>query len=352
MQYMIGSYTLGMLLMRMGLGPIQEKLGLRRAFWLMGGIGALGMILCGSAESYPMLIFSRMVHGAGMGALFILAVLVFPRFSSRKAIGYNLGFISFNVGLVIGPLIAAFLVTQLQMTWRELFYLSAAAQIAILPIFIKAPNEKTESPPSGSNSFLVVLSSPVIVLNMLWGTAATVQYLTYISQIPHAIEQTMGYSNHVLSLVLCLSSLSSIIFGLGWNLVLAKVNNKTTGRLAFALSCCLAIYSVYMLIAIPVLTFSSLLVFMLFQNMISALVLPFSLGQATAAMSDREGTIISLASVFRSLFTTLSTTACAIWISESSFSLHIIFIVTSIAVVLPGALLRIRSKSVTQPMEN
>jgi hypothetical protein len=98
-------------------------------------------------------------------------------------------------------------------------------------------------------------------------------------------------------------------------------------------------------------TLSSLVVFILLQNLTASLVLPLSLSRAIEAMEDEETEIIGFASVVRSLFTYLSTIACAFLIEESSRFLYTVFLITSFFSFLPAFFL-INSKKTQKNITN
>lgn len=344
MQYIIGGYTTGALIIRLILCPFSHRIGIRNTFLLMGSVGLSGQLLCGFALSYPWLIAGRIIHGAGTGALFILSMMLFPRFSSQRVIGYNTGFISFNSGLVIGPLIAAFFLESFQLSWRHLFFLTAGAQALLLPCFLAFPYDSQEEAASPLQSYKNIFSSHPVIYNMLWSTATVVQYLSYISQVPHLVIHILGAPPYILSSILLLSSSCSIAFGLGWNYVLKWLSSSRVFTLAFLLNGILFLFSLYLFSSNNSVSFIHLITFIVLQNLTASLVLPFSLAEATRSMPSEEMSIISLASVLRSFFTALLTTLFAICMSSSPNSIGTIFFITSLLSFIPSLMICLDKK--------
>lgn len=341
MQYLIGSYTLGTLLIRLVLGTLRNQFGLRNTMIFMGILGASGHCLAIFSGNLFSLLVSRVVQGVGLGGQFILAMTILPKLTKQRFRGYNIGFISFNAGLVTGPLMAAFLLERLGIHWRGLFSLSAFAQCALLPFFFSLKKEKAREKKPFFQSYQAILSSPRVVFNVLWGVFTVVQYLTYLSQIPHAITNTLGLSSRALSLVLFLSSISSIVFGLLWNRALKSMALPSAGYLALLLNGSLLVFSAILLVGPTSLSLFGVLSFIFLQNLTASLVLPLSLSQATGLLESEQTEIISFSSILRSFFTFLSTTICALLLTE--FSLYFVFLITSVFSFLPAALL-FRSK--------
>ena len=347
MHYLIGGYTLGALIIRIILGPLYHFLGLRVTIFLMGSIGIGGQLLCGMATHFSMLIICRVIHGIGLGGIFTLLIALFPQFTKTRIIGYNAGFITFNVGVILGPLIAAFLLESWEISWRTLFYLSASLQICVLPLFLIFNFKETQTKQSVFKTYRTLLFSPAIMLNILWGGLNIVQYLTYLSQIPHAVIATMGYSSSILSIVLLLSSLSSIVFGIAWNKILQSSWASLIPRMAFILNGSLLLLSYVLFKSMSSMTLLSLMSFILLQNLTASLVLPLSLSQATEAMTEGETEIINFASILRSFLTYVSTTACAFFIEETPLSLYTLFFITSLMSFTPAFLLYYLKKDCT-----
>lgn len=115
-------------------GWLGEKVGRQRFLLACVGIFTLASLLCGLSNSLGMLIFARVLQGAGGGAMQPIAQAVllesFPKDKQGMALGmYGLGVV---VAPVLGPVIGGWLTDNY--SWRWIFFINLP--VGILSLFL------------------------------------------------------------------------------------------------------------------------------------------------------------------------------------------------------------------------
>ena len=105
-------------------GWCADRFGGRRVFVVALGLFTTGSVLCGVADSFPMLVAMRVLQGLG-GAMMtpvgrLILLRSFPRADLVRAMTYAT--LPAIIGPVIGPLLGGYLTTSL--SWRWIFYVN------------------------------------------------------------------------------------------------------------------------------------------------------------------------------------------------------------------------------------
>ncbi len=105
-------------------GWFADRFGARRVFIAALALFTAGSALCGMAQTFPMLVATRVLHGLG-GAMMtpvgrLILLRSFPRNQLVRAMTYMT--LPAIVGPVIGPVLGGYLTTYL--SWRWIFYVN------------------------------------------------------------------------------------------------------------------------------------------------------------------------------------------------------------------------------------
>jgi len=124
MKSVLSSYTLSVAVFIPVSGWVADRFGTRRVFSAAIGIFTLGSLLCGLSQSIHVLVFCRILQGAG-GAMMVpvgrlTMVRTFPRSELVRAMAYVA--IPSLVGPMLGPLAGGVIVKWLH--WRLIFLLN------------------------------------------------------------------------------------------------------------------------------------------------------------------------------------------------------------------------------------
>ncbi len=117
-----------------------DKLGTKRFYIISLAAFTLGSALCGLAWSLPVLIFFRVLQGAGGAALFPLSItMLFREFPPQeRGIASGVFGIPALLAPAIGPTFGGYLVTYIG--WQAIFYINVPigiAAIILVTIFIR-----------------------------------------------------------------------------------------------------------------------------------------------------------------------------------------------------------------------
>jgi EmrB/QacA subfamily drug resistance transporter len=121
----------------------------------------VGSLLAGFSHDVGLLIFSRVVQGAGAGGLTALAQVVMAAIIPPRRLGKYAGIFGavFAVGTVAGPLIGGVLVDTSWLGWRWCFFIGvpfALFAIALLQRTLKLPSVRREAKIDFLGAFLIV----------------------------------------------------------------------------------------------------------------------------------------------------------------------------------------------------
>ena len=138
-------------------GWCADRFGGRRVFVAALGLFTTGSVLCGLADSFPMLVAMRVLQGLGGAMMTPVGRLIllrnFPRSQLVRAMTYAT--LPAIIGPVIGPLLGGYLTTTL--SWRWIFYVNlpfGLAGMVLAARFLRAHNAQSP-PPFDLGGFLL-----------------------------------------------------------------------------------------------------------------------------------------------------------------------------------------------------
>ena len=138
------SFSVAELGLMLTLAKVGDAIGRKKVYCFGVGLYTLGLILCSLSPNISMLIFSRVVQGAGaamamtVGAAIVVAA--FPAEQQGRAIGF-FGMLT-SVGLIAGPALGGVLIDYLD--WQGIFYTRIPVGIITLIMAMVIIREQTE----------------------------------------------------------------------------------------------------------------------------------------------------------------------------------------------------------------
>jgi EmrB/QacA subfamily drug resistance transporter len=145
MKSVLSSYTLAVAVFIPVSGWVADRFGTRRVFSAAIGTFTLGSLLCGLSQSIHMLVFCRILQGAG-GAMMVpvgrlTMVRTFPRSELVRAMAYVA--IPSLIGPMLGPLAGGMIVKWLH--WRLIFLLNLPFGVAgLYLVYRNLPDYRAE----------------------------------------------------------------------------------------------------------------------------------------------------------------------------------------------------------------
>lgn len=149
-QWVLTAYTLTQGVVTPTAGFFADRFGTKRFYIICLAAFTLGSALCGLAWNLPMLIFFRILQGAGGAALFPLSITMLFREFPPQERGLASGFFGIPALLApaLGPTLGGYLVTYVG--WQAIFYINlpiGIIAVILVSIFIR------ESPLQAGRTF-------------------------------------------------------------------------------------------------------------------------------------------------------------------------------------------------------
>lgn len=137
--WMTTSYLLAQVCTMALYGKVGDILGRKRVFAVAVSTFIVGSILCGAAQSMPMLIGMRVIQGIGAGGITALAMALIADVMPADRLGRYLGYtgVVFAVTAVLGPWAGGFFTDNL--SWRWAFFVNIPSGILCLLTILLVP---------------------------------------------------------------------------------------------------------------------------------------------------------------------------------------------------------------------
>src|SRR5436305_3459029 len=135
-QWVLTAYILTQGVITPTAGYFSDRFGIKRFYMISLSAFTIGSALCGLAWSLPVLIFFRILQGAGGAALFPLSItLIFREFPPNER-GRAMGFFGIPALLApaLGPTFGGYLVTYAG--WQSIFYVNLP--VGIIAVILAA----------------------------------------------------------------------------------------------------------------------------------------------------------------------------------------------------------------------
>jgi EmrB/QacA subfamily drug resistance transporter len=145
MQWIMNAYTLAVTTVLMATGTLADRFGRRRIFVVGIALFGITSLLCGFAQSVPMLIAARLLQGASGGAMLICQVAVLShQFSDgpERARAFSAWGIIFGIGLGFGPIIGGMIVAV--SSWQWVFWVHALLAVVTLTLVFGGVQESRD----------------------------------------------------------------------------------------------------------------------------------------------------------------------------------------------------------------
>ncbi|HEY4298553.1 MAG TPA: MFS transporter [Paraburkholderia sp.] len=145
MQWIMNAYTLAVTTVLMATGTLADRFGRRKIFVIGIALFGITSLICGLAQSVPMLIAARLLQGASGGVMLICQVAVLShQFSEgpERARAFSAWGIIFGIGLGFGPIIGGMIVAAA--SWQWVFWVHALIAIVTLTLVFSGVQESRD----------------------------------------------------------------------------------------------------------------------------------------------------------------------------------------------------------------
>lgn len=153
-------------------GRLADIYGRKTVFYAGAGLFLVGSTLCGFSRSMVMLILFRALQGFGAGGVQPIATTILGDIYTPTERAHVQGLVSsiFGIAAVLGPLLGAFLVEQVN--WQLVFWINipiGIAAIAMIAAFLQEPMEHHPRRIDYAGSLLLMLSITALMLVLVQG---------------------------------------------------------------------------------------------------------------------------------------------------------------------------------------
>ncbi|CAB3798253.1 MFS transporter [Paraburkholderia fynbosensis] len=197
MQWIMNAYTLAVTTVLMATGTLADRFGRRRIFVVGIALFGITSLLCGFAQSVPMLIAARLLQGASGGAMLICQVAVLShQFSDgpERARAFSAWGIIFGIGLGFGPIIGGMIVAV--SSWQWVFWVHALLAVVTLTLVFGGVQESRD-PHAHTLDVAGIVTLSLAVFGLVY----------FITQVP-----ALGFTNPLALFIITASVLAFVAF--------------------------------------------------------------------------------------------------------------------------------------------
>jgi EmrB/QacA subfamily drug resistance transporter len=145
LQWIMNAYTLACTTVLMATGALADRFGRKRIYMASIVMFAVTSLVCGLAQSAPVLIFSRFVQGIAAGAMLICQVAVLShqfQEGRERSKAFGAWGIIFGIGLGFGPIVGGLIVSVA--SWQWVFLVHAPISIVALGLVFAGVQESRD----------------------------------------------------------------------------------------------------------------------------------------------------------------------------------------------------------------
>lgn len=164
-------------------GRMADIYGRKKVFFVGAGLFLIGSTLCGFARNMVALILFRALQGFGGGGVQPIAMTILGDIYTPTERAHVQGLVSsvFGVSAVLGPLLGAFLVQQVN--WQLVFWVNlpiGAAAIIMIATFLQEPAERHQRRIDYLGSMLLMVAITALMLMLVQGDSLSTTTLELV----------------------------------------------------------------------------------------------------------------------------------------------------------------------------
>jgi len=135
LQWIMNAYTIAMTTVLMVMGALADRFGRKRVFMMGIVVFGIASLICGLAESAPLLIAARFLQGLSGAAMLASQVAILShqfRDGRERGIAFSWWGVIFGLGLGFGPIVGSGIVVILSWKWVFLIHVVIAIVTVLL----------------------------------------------------------------------------------------------------------------------------------------------------------------------------------------------------------------------------
>jgi DHA1 family bicyclomycin/chloramphenicol resistance-like MFS transporter len=235
-------FLVAVALTQLVVGPLSDRFGRRPCVLAGTAVFALGSALGAMAESAGMLLFARVLEGAGAGTSFALARAIIRDTATRDEAASQIATVT--TVMVVAPMIAPYLGGHVEtaLGWRMIFWALAAAGTAVLALVAlrlpeTAPNRGARTALAGIfRAFPELARDRGFIVNVIAVSTTSAAFFAFIAAAPFIVVETMGRGSDVYGAYFILNALGYMAGNFAMSRLVIRHGTTRLVRLGLLLS--------------------------------------------------------------------------------------------------------------------
>jgi DHA1 family bicyclomycin/chloramphenicol resistance-like MFS transporter len=235
-------FLVAVALTQLVVGPLSDRFGRRPCVLAGTAVFALGSALGAMAESAGMLLFARVLEGAGAGTSFALARAIIRDTATRDEAASQIATVT--TVMVVAPMIAPYLGGHVETAfgWRMIFWALAAAGTAVLALVAlhlpeTAPNRGARTALAGIfRAFPELARDRGFIVNVIAVSTTSAAFFAFIAAAPFIVVETMGRGSDVYGAYFILNALGYMAGNFAMSRLVIRHGTTRLVRLGLLLS--------------------------------------------------------------------------------------------------------------------
>lgn len=235
-------FLVAVALTQLVVGPLSDRFGRRPCVLAGTAVFALGSALGAMAESTGVLLFARVLEGAGAGTTFALARAIIRDTASRDEAASQIATVT--MVMVVAPMIAPYLGGHVETAfgWRMIFWAMTAAAAAVLALVVlrlpeTAPNPGVSTALTGIfRAFPALARDQGFIVNVIAVSTTSAAFFAFIAAAPFIVVETMGRGSDVYGAYFILNALGYMAGNFAMSRLVIRHGTTRLVRLGLLLS--------------------------------------------------------------------------------------------------------------------
>lgn len=235
-------FLVAVALTQLVVGPLSDRFGRRPCVLAGTAVFALGSALGALAESAGILLFARVLEGAGAGTTFALARAIIRDTAGRDEAASQIATVT--MVMVVAPMIAPYLGGHVETAfgWRMIFWAMTAAAAVVLVLVVltlpeTAPDRGARTALTGIfRAFPELARDQGFIINVIAVSTTSAAFFAFIAAAPFIVVETMGRGSDVYGAYFILNALGYMAGNFAMSRLVIRHGTTRLVRLGLLLS--------------------------------------------------------------------------------------------------------------------
>lgn len=315
-------FLVAVALMQLVIGPLSDRFGRRPCVNAGIALFVAGSALGAFAPTTGILLFARVLEGAGAGVAFALSRAIIRDTASRDAAASQIA--SVTMVMVVAPMLAPWLGGQIEtwLGWRAIFWFMTAVGILVLTMTClrlpeTAPNLGQKTSMLGVfRAFPLLIRDRGFIVNVFALAMTSGTFFGFIAAAPYIVVETMGRGPDVYGAYFILNAFGYMVGNFAMSRLAVRLGAQRMVRLGLVISAVATIVA-FALALTPWWSPLTLFLPLAFSAVGNGLTIPGATAEALSARPELAGSAAGLMGALQlgagALATVLISAAVPLW---------------------------------------